>query len=418
MSSPSASERAEARRRAILSRGSDRLSKLKTTAHGEGAAYLKDDRPLHPSRSQFMAEDSAMPPPSRGTTPFRDTTPLRGDSPSPFGGVSPSPFRGASPSPFTNSSSSQAPAPATAAPDPSVWSEDEQARFMRALMAGSGGPPPSDNASPGLGAGSEAGAGAGRSPSLPPQDNPLAALMGMAGGAGMGGMGGMGGPAPGAGLEGLENNPLLSMMQQMGIDPQGLQGLSGQPGQTQQQQKPTKPPSRLQRALPLVHAVAVWTLLAYFVFFRPASAAEMKVGSGWGSYGDPQTWMGANSWTSWIAFDASKWRRGGAGWWPWAQLARRAPDLGVWETTVGAQPFVYAFLVLEMLLHSVRIVNGVDAVQPPALLALALPHLPPALSSTIVHGMKYVRMAGLVLDDVAFLVLALAALVVVAGWMA
>ena len=56
--------------------------------------------------------------------------------------------------------------------------------------------------------------------------------------------------------------------------------------------------------------------------------------------------------------------------------------------------------------------------RPPALLQLALPHLPPALSSTIVHGMKYLQMGGLVLDDVAFLVMGLAFLVVLAGWMA
>ncbi|KAL1744310.1 hypothetical protein HDZ31DRAFT_82787 [Schizophyllum fasciatum] len=393
-SSPSAAERAEARRRAILSRGSDRLSKLKTTAHGEGASYIKDDRPLNPMRSQFMGEDTSMPPPSRGTTPFRDT----------------------SPSPFTSPS----PAPAAAAPDPNVWSQEEQNRFMQALMSGAAGspsgsslgpPPTTSNASARSASDGSTRAHSARSPSAPPQDNPLAALMNLAGG------------APGAGMEGMADNPLLAMMAQMGIDPSGAAAAAG-PQFGQQQQTTRKPLTRLQRALPLVHAVAVWALLAYFVFLRPTGAAADDapfggggfggLANGWSSWADPSTWANTGAW---IAWDPSKWRRGGVGWWPWAQLARRAPELGIWETTVGAQPFVYAFLVLEMLLHSVRILSRTDDVRPPALLSLALPHLPPALSGTIVHGMKYLQMGGLVLDDVAFLVMGLAFLVVLAGWM-
>ncbi|KAL1673249.1 hypothetical protein EV122DRAFT_255293 [Schizophyllum commune] len=399
-SSPSAAERAEARRRAILSRGSDRLSKLKTTAHGEGSAYLKEDRPLHPMRSQFMGEDSSMPPPSRGTTPFRDS------SPSPFTSPSPAPAAAASPAP----------------PDPNVWSQEEQSRFMQALMAGAGGPglgppPASTNSTSARSASDNTNANprahSARSPSAPPQDNPLAALMSMAGGG-----------APGAGMEGLADNPLLAMMSQMGFDPSAAAAAAG-PQLGQQQQTPRKPPTRLQRALPLIHAVAVWALLAYFVFLRPTGAVADDapfggggfggLSDGWSSWADPSTWANTGAW---IAWDPSKWRRGGTGWWPWAQLARRAPEVGVWEATVGVQPFVYAFLVLEMLLHSFRILSRTDNVRPPALLQLALPHLPPALSSTIVHGMKYLQMGGLVLDDVAFLVMGLAFLVVLAGWMA
>ncbi len=88
----SASARAQARRQAILSRGSDRLAKLTTSGRGEDApAYMHDDPPVPKlsSLSNFTGEET---PPSRA-----DPTP-----------------------PF--------------APDPSVWSEQQQQQLMQALM--------------------------------------------------------------------------------------------------------------------------------------------------------------------------------------------------------------------------------------------------------------------------------------------
>lgn len=49
-----------------------------------------------------------------------------------------------------------------------------------------------------------------------------------------------------------------------------------------------------------------------------------------------------------------------------------------------------------------------DVVQPPMLLALALPHLPPPLPTVITHGLKYIKMVGALLDDLAAAIVALA----------
>ena len=94
MSSPAA--RAEARRKAILGRGGDRLAKLTTSARG-------DDASAYPARGSaaFVGDEPPPPPPK--------------DTPRP------------SPSP-----------PA----DPSVWSEEQQRQFMQALMGGALNPAP------------------------------------------------------------------------------------------------------------------------------------------------------------------------------------------------------------------------------------------------------------------------------------
>ena len=48
-----------------------------------------------------------------------------------------------------------------------------------------------------------------------------------------------------------------------------------------------------------------------------------------------------------------------------------------------------------------------DAVQPPMLLSLALPHLPKPLPSIIMHGLGYMQLAGAILDDLAAAVVAI-----------
>ncbi|KAH7920493.1 hypothetical protein BV22DRAFT_1021089 [Leucogyrophana mollusca] len=111
----SAAARAEARRKAILARGNDRLAKLTTSARGEDApAYVHNDIPARGAAmglGAFVGEDTNMPPP-------RPTEESQRPSPPPpvsFGGVG----LGNSP------------------PDPSVWSEEQQQQFMQALMGGS-----------------------------------------------------------------------------------------------------------------------------------------------------------------------------------------------------------------------------------------------------------------------------------------
>ncbi|RXW12830.1 hypothetical protein EST38_g13022, partial [Candolleomyces aberdarensis] len=62
----SASARAEARRKAILSRGTDRLAKLTTSARGEDApAYMSETSSTGSTTGIFLGDQSSdMPPPS------------------------------------------------------------------------------------------------------------------------------------------------------------------------------------------------------------------------------------------------------------------------------------------------------------------------------------------------------------------
>ncbi|KAI6142074.1 hypothetical protein BKA82DRAFT_723380 [Pisolithus tinctorius] len=117
MSSPSAA-RAEARRKAILGRGSDRLAKLTTSARGEDASsYIQTGIPARTGASTDLASFTG-----------EETPPL------PHVDVSRT-------SPSPPSVSGAAAAPASADPqDPSAWTDDQQRQLMQALMGGGGAP--------------------------------------------------------------------------------------------------------------------------------------------------------------------------------------------------------------------------------------------------------------------------------------
>jgi len=59
-----------------------------------------------------------------------------------------------------------------------------------------------------------------------------------------------------------------------------------------------------------------------------------------------------------------------------------------------------------------------NQVQPPTLVALALPHLPPPFPSIITNGLRYIQMGGSILDDLSAVVFGLGMLVLIAGWFA
>ncbi|TFK38663.1 hypothetical protein BDQ12DRAFT_735333 [Crucibulum laeve] len=338
----SAAARAEARRKAILARGTDRLAKLTTSARGDDPAYMHDDPPLPNISSNsrnFLGEES-------------------GDMPTPATRGSPSPQPKSS-SRTSGASSSERSSPAPPNPfaaggfpsaDPSVWSPEQQQQFMAALMGGASIPPPSPLPQSPLGD-----PNAPIDPSLPPMDNPLAAMLfpqGAPNGMGMG----MGGGFPFA----------------AGKVPAA----------------PVKPPSKLQKLLPLLHLIATWLLLAYFVLWKEPQVNE--------------------------AFGAGV--VGGSVWKRWAELGWRSPiGEGLRAFRVQAVPFFWAFTTLQIALHSLRIFSGFDTVQPPALLALALPHLPPPIPSLIVNAMKYMQMGSLFLDDLAGLVVGIGFIIYFAG---
>ncbi|KAJ7139348.1 hypothetical protein C8R44DRAFT_847394 [Mycena epipterygia] len=331
----SAAARAEARRKAILSRGTDRLAKLTTTGRGEDAAYAPDvsDPPLPSfpsSTANFVGEKTAGMPPPYSRVPSRTNSNANANMNS-----APQGNNNMGPNPF-------------GMPDPSAWSMEQQTQFLQALMGGGAMPPP-----PALTEGAAAPPFAGM------ENNPFAAMMA----AGAGGGGGAFGSGTGPG---------------MGMGP-GI-GLGKAPDVA-------PPKTRAQRLMPALHLAAVWALLAYFVVVREPAAAQTVVNS------EPS-----------VA-------------WRWRQLVSGAGGLaGAWG--VQAVPFFWAFMTLELVLHSLRIFSGFDAFRPPTLLALALPHLPPPIPSVIVHSMKYLQMGSMFLDDLAAVVVGIGLVIWFATWRA
>ncbi|KAF9554780.1 hypothetical protein CPC08DRAFT_712650 [Agrocybe pediades] len=361
----SAAARAEARRKAILSRGTDRLAKLTTSARGEDApAYLHDDPPLASlptsnKTSSFLGEESSNMPTPAG--------PSQSPSPSPQPATTNSNSRkGTTPSRNANIFENLASGNAT---DPSVWLPEQQQQFMQALMNASAGSFSESSTPPQSGM---------------PMDNPFAALMGpqmmMGAGAGGDGAGGNGMFPP------MPFGPGMGMG--MGMDgkfPLGMQ---------QQQQQP-KEKTKLQKLMPLLHLVAMWCLLAYFVLWAEPLAYTEGVTEE----------LGVNA--------VGMWRR-------WANLGQKSALL---ENTarrfvVQVVPFFWAFTTLQIVLHSMRIFSGFDSVQPPTLLALALPHLPSPLPSLIINSMKYMQMGSLFLDDLSGLVVGIGFIIYFSGWLA
>lgn len=125
------------------------------------------------------------------------------------------------------------------APDPSIWSEEQQQQLMNALMGNLGAPP----SMPGL---PPAQVSANDNPAMP-DDNPLAALMAML--PQQGGQGSAGAPP--------------------GMIPSNLFGQPPAPVQ------PTKK-IFLQKIMPLIHLLAGWILLSYFVLWKEPQVYELQ----------------------------------------------------------------------------------------------------------------------------------------------
>ncbi|TFK47917.1 hypothetical protein OE88DRAFT_1664876 [Heliocybe sulcata] len=324
-----AAARAEARRRALRERGTDRLAKLTTSARGE-------DSPVYNTPgSSCLSRIGTLQPGSVSVT----EKPL----PNPTSNLEN--FVGEEtyvPSPSRRAPSTSAFNPTPAA-DPSTWSQEQQMEFMRALMGAAMTPPnnPSQGAPPSI-------TSPGQSTSAP--DDPLAALMSS-----------LTQMDPQAADAGAVPNPFANM------------GSSFPPPQTS---SPPKPPSALRKLMPLIHLLATWCLLAYYVLVS-----------------EPRTAFAGQGWQRWADL---AWRKSGA---------------------VQAVPFFWAFTTLQLVLHSWRVFSGFDTIQPPMLLAMALPQLPKPLPAIILNGMKYMQLGGAMLDDLAALVFALGMIVWVASWL-
>ncbi|EKM60550.1 uncharacterized protein PHACADRAFT_246560 [Phanerochaete carnosa HHB-10118-sp] len=334
----SAAAKAEARRKAILNRGADRLAKLTTSARGEDSpVYSSPDPPPAPLPThsqnvrQFLGEDTPAATPPR----------------------------------LSRTASDSRPTSFASTPDPTIWSEEQQQQLLNALMGAAGG------------ASSLPGQQPQPAESLP-EHNPLAALMGAFAGA-AGGASSLPGQQPQSAESFPEDHPLNALMSMMSSG--GGQGGAGMPpgmvppNTNMFNQTPDRPAKKtfLQKLMPLVHLVAGWMLLAYFVLWKEPQAFEVQ----------PHT-SGST----------------GSAWSRWAELAWRKP-----EDSWGVQfvPFFWAFTTLTVVLHSWRIFKGVDPVRLPTLLSFALPHLPAPLPSLILNGMKYMQIGSVFIDDIAVL---------------
>jgi len=78
------------------------------------------------------------------------------------------------------------------------------------------------------------------------------------------------------------------------------------------------------------------------------------------------------------------------------------------------QIFFWVFTTLQIVLHSTRLLSRVDDVQPPSLLTFILPHLPQQVSSSVLSALRYLQMLSMLLDDIAWLVVAMGFLVLIA----
>ncbi|KAJ7743798.1 hypothetical protein B0H16DRAFT_1560653 [Mycena metata] len=385
----SAAARAEARRKAILSRGTDRLAKLTTSGRGEdNPAYVRELTPDPPLPS-FPSSSSPSPSRNLGNFVGEETAGMPLPTANHFPSSAPRsrvPSNNANPPRSRVPSSAQTNANPFGMPDPSAWSAEQQQQFLQALMGGAGGTPAGQALTAGRDASPDPFAGmdannpfAGMGPGM--QNNPFAAMMAAAAGGGGAGAGGF--PPMGAGMG-------------MGADGMGpMGGLSSMMGGMGKGPDVAPPKTRAQRLMPALHLVAVWSLLLYFVLVREPAAHEGAVASGVEG-------------PSGLGFA-----------WRWRQLTR-APGLGEFAKGWGVQvvPFFWAFVTLELMLHSLRIFSGFDAFRPPTLLALALPYLPPPIPSIIVHSMKYLQMGSMFLDDVAAVIVGIGLVIWFSTWRA
>ena len=120
--------------------------------------------------------------------------------------------------------------------DPSAWSNEQQQQFLQTLL---GGPPPSEPLPFNLNA---------------PVSNSA-----------------------------VPDDPLIALMTSLGVDPDIGQGA----GAASQSKPEAKPKSVIQKLLPILHVIAVWALIAFFIFwrepeaFRARNSAVVSTGNIW-----------------------------------------------------------------------------------------------------------------------------------------
>jgi hypothetical protein len=110
-------------------------------------------------------------------------------------------------------------------PDPSVWSNEQQQQFLQTLL---GGPPPSE-------------------PHLFNVNAPVTNSV-------------------------VPDDPLIALMSSLGVDP----GIGRGAGAVPQSKAEAKPKTVIQKLLPIFHIIAVWALVAFFIFWREPEAFRAR----------------------------------------------------------------------------------------------------------------------------------------------
>lgn len=217
-------------------------------------------------------------------------------------------------------------------PDPSVWSNEQQQQFLQTLLGG-----------------------------LPPSDpHPFNVSV----------------PATNSVVP---DDPLIALMSSLGVDP----GISLGAEAVSQPKAEAKRKTVIQKLLPILHVIAVWALVAFFIFWR-----------------EPEAFRARNSA---VVSTGDIWNR-------WAWLASNPAEQSPWG--IEKVPFFWAFVSLELALHSTRIFFNFDPTKPPLLLTLAIPYLPKPLPSILMYGLRYLQLIGTLADDLAAAVVAMGLFIV------
>jgi hypothetical protein len=316
----SSAAKAEARRKAILARGNDRLAKLTTSVRGEDATYMHDGN-------------------QAATTSAANMPKLSSSSPAP-------PLSEASSSVDANASTLEEPAS-----DLDISSAELQQQFIEALMSarvGGGGFPehlhPQRRTASQT---SEGGYSVDRARSISPFD--------------------------------ITPDSIFPIDARFDHQRGTNTPVSGKQGQK----------TWFQKLIPAIHMLAMGCLLIWFVVWQGGGYSYLN------NKGD-------------MALTGSTKLRF---WEIWAELARRPPQ-PVQEGL--ALNLFWAFTTLQIVLHSTRLFAGIDELQPPVFLSFVLPHMPQQLSTIVINVLRHLQMGAMLLDDIAWLVVAFGFLVYIA----
>ena len=379
-----AQARAEARRKAILSRGTDRLSKLTNSARGEDATYINTGtwnlvfRPRGCSDGFLHVEPSITPKTVTSNTFVGEDPP---ELPLP-----------SQPQPRSVSGSTNRPRAdilndlANVPPiDPSVWSEAQQEQFMRAL-----------------GLGLDRGSG----------EPPLVA----------------GGP-PQQAQRAASEEPTMDLLSALMAAQQQRPGSPGSTTAFSDASPPfpttPRPRTKFQKLLPLIHVVLVWCLFAFFAVWREPAV-----------HGENSPWKGEENsfWARWARLLPPSSRTPGETW-QVQPVVRSYPHSGTPSDFdfilallgstghVGTRPvllpdlfWICRLFPSRILLHRSHL-ESQDPISPPTVLSMALPILTPQLRSIVLNGLRYYQMFAVLLDDVAAALISVGLFVYLSTWL-